>query len=225
MTGTLTPGNSAVSELDTALEPCIALHWVWWKKLIARTGALGWWRCAILQYHIMEPGISLLPYSASRASVVKGRSMKKFIEWAVKHEREESEHPSWLRADLECAQISAPELERPPADLPLSGIMSETLGHIALGIPEAVLGYCYAMEGFPSNRSSVLELAGELEIPSHALRTILLHSDIDPRHGDEIRSLIESCATDPTIFSAITESAMSYYLRWATVLRILTERG
>ena len=108
------------------------------------------------------------------------------------HIPEERGHDEWLLADLEVLGVPKDEvLGRTPSPTIASLVGSQYywVQHVH---PVGLIGYIALFECYPSTRQDVDQLQAATGYGRDAFRTMLLHADLDPRHGDELDDLVDS---------------------------------
>jgi len=116
----------------------------------------------------------------------------KLQEYYNHHINEERGHDDWILEDLEVIDIPRCEcLERKP-----SQIVAELVGTQYYWIyhwhPVSLLGYISFLEGNPPRDEWIRHLRKTTEYPEAAFRTIVMHSELDPCHRDDLDELLDT---------------------------------
>jgi hypothetical protein len=132
----------------------------------------------------------------------------KLIPYYQNHIVEELHHDEWMLEDMEVLGMKRREIiER----LPPAGI-AEAVGAQYYWIyhyhPVAFLGYLAALETDPVSADVVKKAAAESGIPPAAFRTLLIHSEHDFDHCEDLNRLIDGLPLQPQHIRLMSLSAM-----------------
>jgi hypothetical protein len=136
--------------------------------------------------HLMEVGLET-SRSRSRDPVCD-----LLVDYLEQHIDEERGHDAWLIEDL--AAIGAPPeqlLDRPPWPS-VATLVGSQYYWVHHAHPVGLLGYLMLLEGYPPVRKDVEEMQARTGYGADAFRTLLLHADLDPHHGQELNRLVDS---------------------------------
>jgi hypothetical protein len=78
----------------------------------------------------------------------------------------------------------------------IAALVGTQFFRIRHGHPVAILGFL-CMELYPPNAPAVERLIERTGLPRDGFRQLLLHSDVDVRHGDELREVIDALPLEP----------------------------
>ncbi|HEX6757618.1 MAG TPA: iron-containing redox enzyme family protein, partial [Propionibacteriaceae bacterium] len=108
------------------------------------------------------------------------------------HIPEERGHDDWLLADLDSIGIPRDQVLRrvpSPTIAALVGSQYYWMQHVH---PVGLLGYIALLEGYPPKRQDIGQMQAATGYGPEAFRTLLLHADLDPHHGDDLDHLLDS---------------------------------
>jgi hypothetical protein len=108
------------------------------------------------------------------------------------HIPEERGHDDWLLADLDSIGVARDQVLRrvpSPAIAALVGSQYYWVQHVH---PVGLLGYIALLEGYPPARHDIDQVQAATGYGPEAFRTLLLHADLDPHHGDDLDHLLNS---------------------------------
>jgi hypothetical protein len=108
------------------------------------------------------------------------------------HIAEENNHYEWLVEDLKEASNQYVEYLNLTAIGPVFSIPGTAYYYIRNINPMSGFGYISALESNPPDKIRLKELAELCSVPESALRTLLLHSDADVDHIEDLYDIIES---------------------------------
>lgn len=114
------------------------------------------------------------------------------IDYFEHHIPEERGHDEWLVEDLESIGVSRDEvLDRlpPPTIAALVGAQYYWVQHVH---PVGLLGYIALLEGYPPLRQDVDRMQANTGYGARAFRTLVLHTELDDAHGDDLDDLLDS---------------------------------
>jgi heme oxygenase-like protein len=136
------------------------------------------------------------PVSATLASYLK------------KHIEEERGHDEWLLEDMELLGWDRSDiLARPPS--PTLATLIGAQYYWALHYhPVAIMGFLAPLETHPPTTELIEELIVRTGLDRRAFRTLLLHAELDPEHGDEINQLLDALALTPGQSEVLSLSAI-----------------
>jgi hypothetical protein len=114
------------------------------------------------------------------------------IDYLEHHIPEERDHDEWLLEDLESIGVPRDRaLDRIPSPTvaALVGAQYYWVRHVH---PVGLLGYMTLLEGYPPLRQDVDRMQAETGYGAEAFRTLVLHTDLDDGHGQDLDDLLDS---------------------------------
>jgi hypothetical protein len=140
------------------------------------------------------------------------------------HLPEELGHDEWLLADLEVLGVPRDEvLGRVPSPT-VAGLVGSQYYWVRHVHPVGLIGYIALLEGYPSTRQAVDRWQAATGLAPEAFRTLLLHADLDPHHGDELDDLVDSLPLSDQQRTLVGLSAMASVELMARAQQELLER-
>jgi len=109
-----------------------------------------------------------------------------------RHIPEERGHDDWLLADLELIGVPRDHVRSrvpSPTIAALVGAQYYWVRHVH---PVGLLGYIGLLEGYPPRQRDIDRMQAASGYGPEAFRTLRLHADLDPHHGDEFDDLLDS---------------------------------
>jgi Iron-containing redox enzyme len=168
------------------------------------------------------PDLLFLLYSTIRASVPLMQTAleaalqrsstdavaRDLVPYLATHIEEELNHDEWLLEDMELLGMNrAGILKRlPPPEL--AAAVGAQFYWVQCYHPVALLGYLVVLEGDPTPHGVVEKAAAEGGLPPAAFRTVLLHSEHDFQHRDELNQVIDRLPLQPHHSAVMSISAM-----------------
>jgi len=146
-------------------------------------------------------------------------------DYLERHIPEERGHDDWLLADLEFIGV--------PRDQVLSRVPSPTVAALVGSQyywvqhvhPVGVLGYIGLLEGYPPARRDIEEMQAATGYGPEAFRTLLLHADLDPHHGDELDDVLDSLPLSEQQRTLMGLSAITSVQMFTQAMRELLDRS
>ncbi len=141
------------------------------------------------------------------------------------HIPEECGHDEWLLADLEFVGVPREqvlEVVPSPAVAALVGAQYYWVQHVH---PVGLLGYIGLLEGYPPARQDIERMQAATGYGPEAFRTLLLHADLDPHHGDELDAVLDSLPLTDRHRNLMGLSAITSVQMCAAALQEVLDRG
>jgi len=162
---------------------------------ISKEDARSWFREYLITAHsIIRSSVPLMRAAHLQCSSVLDKQdlLIKLQDYFKSHINEERGHDDWILEDLEVIGIPRCEcLERKPPQ-----IVAELVGTQYYWIyhwhPVSLLGYISFLEGNPPRDEWIRHLRKTTEYPEAAFRTIVMHSELDPCHRDDLDELLDT---------------------------------
>jgi len=125
------------------------------------------------------------------------------------HIDEERDHDEWLLEDLEALGFDRfAILARPPSPT-VAWAVGAQYYWILHHHPVVLLGWIGLLEGYPPTPEVIDRLMAATGYAPEAFRTLALHAELDPGHGDELFEALDSLALSPDQLTAVGLNAIS----------------
>ncbi|MDP8904642.1 MAG: iron-containing redox enzyme family protein [Chloroflexota bacterium] len=142
---------------------------------------------------IIRASVPLMQRARERAAVLRDDPVASIVaDYFATHIEEERGHDEWLLEDMASLGVTREEvLTRPPsaAAAALVGAQYYWIEHYH---PVALLGYVALLEGYPPVAAEIEELRRRTGYGADAFRTLSLHGELDPRHGEELDHVLDT---------------------------------
>jgi hypothetical protein len=140
------------------------------------------------------------------------------------HIPEERGHDDWLLEDLEFLGV--------PRDRVLSRVPSPTIAALVGSQyywiehvhPVGLLGYVTLLEGYPPSRRDIDQVQATTGYGPEAFRTLVLHADLDPGHGNDLDDLLDSLPLTEQQRTVLGLSALTSVRQFTRAQQELLER-
>ena len=159
---------------------------------------------------IMRAGVPLMEaaLAQARATAEHDPVSAALASYFEKHIPEERGHDEWLLQDMEfLGQDRSAVLARPPSPT-VAGLIGAQYYWVFHYHPVALMGFLAPLEGHPPTTELIEDLIARTGHSPQAFRTLLLHAELDPEHGDEINRLLDDLSLTPEQSSVLGLSAM-----------------
>jgi hypothetical protein len=146
-----------------------------------------------MSHGVVRASVPLMETALTIARTLPGDPVAALLaDYLEGHIPEEREHDEWLLGDLEFLGM--------PRDHVLSRLPSPTVAALVGSQyywirhvhPVALLGYILLLEGYPPTPRDVDRMQRSTGYGPEAFRTVRLHADLDPHHGDELDDVLDS---------------------------------
>ena len=125
------------------------------------------------------------------------------------HIDEERDHDEWLLEDLEALGFDRfAILARPPSPT-VAWAVGAQYYWILHHHPVVLLGWIGLLEGYPPTPEVIDRLMAATGYAPEAFRTLTLHAQLDPGHGDELFEALDSLPLSPDQLTAVGLNAIS----------------
>jgi len=125
------------------------------------------------------------------------------------HIDEERDHDEWLLEDLEALGFDRfAILARPPSPT-VAWAVGAQYYWILHHHPVVLLGWIGLLEGYPPTPEVIDRLMAATGYAPEAFRTLALHAELDPGHGDELFEALDSLPLSPDQLTAVGLNAIS----------------
>jgi len=147
----------------------------------------------VMMHGMMRASVPLMESALATARTLLDDQVAMLLaDYLERHIPEERGHDGWLLADLESMGV--------PRDHVLSRVPSPTVATLVGAQyywvqhvhPVGLLGYIALLEGYPPARRDIDQMHATAGYGPEAFRTLLLHSDLDPHHGDQLDELLDT---------------------------------
>lgn len=131
------------------------------------------------------------------------------VDYLAKHIEEERGHDEWLLGDLETIGVDRSAiLTRPPSPTVASVVGAQYYWALHYH-PVALLGWIGLLEGYPPAPEMIDQLKARTGYGPEAFRTLVVHAELDPGHGDELFETLERLPLTEEQSTVIGLNAMS----------------
>jgi hypothetical protein len=164
------------------------------RQLIAHPGLRGIYPEFLVMTHgMVRASVPLMETALATARTLPDDPVAvPLIDYFENHIPEELDHDEWLLEDLESIGVSRDEaLDRIPSPTvaALVGAQYYWVRHVH---PVGLLGYMALLEGYPPLRQDVDRMQANTGYRPEAFRTLVLHTDLDDGHGQDLDDLLDS---------------------------------
>lgn len=143
---------------------------------------------------LMEAALDRARALAPTDAVAAG--LTHYLEHHIPEEMHGDEPGGELLEDLAAVGVDTRALRVRPVPEKIAALIGTQFFRIRHGHPVAILGFL-CMELYPPDARSVEHLIERTGLPRDGFRQLLLHSEVDVRHGDELREVIDSLPLEP----------------------------
>jgi Iron-containing redox enzyme len=119
-----------------------------------------------------------------------------YLERHIPEEMHGDEPGGELLEDLAALGVDTDALRRGPLPPPVAAMIGTLLFRIRHAHPVAVLGFLW-LERYPPDAGAVERLMERTGLPSEGFRQMLLHSEVDVRHGAELAAVLDALPLEP----------------------------
>jgi heme oxygenase-like protein len=144
-----------------------------------------------------------------------------YLERHIPEEMHGDEPGRDLLDDLAAVGVDTDAVGMRPLPEKIAALIGTQFFRIRHSHPVTILGFLW-IELYPPNAATVERLIEKTGLPRDGFRQLLLHSEVDVRHGDELREVVDSLPLEPWHEQLIGLSAiqtMSFLIdAWLDVL-------
>jgi hypothetical protein len=119
-----------------------------------------------------------------------------YLEWHIPEEMHGDEPGDDLLDDLAIIGVDTQALRVRPLPEKIAALIGTQFFRIRHSHPVAILGLLW-LEVYPPDALAVERLIEKTGLPRDGFRQLLLHSDLDARHGDELQEVVDSLPLEP----------------------------
>jgi hypothetical protein len=160
---------------------------------------------ALVMVPLMEAALARARDLAPADPVAAG--LVGYLEHHIPEEMHGDEPGGELLEDLAVLGVDTEALRSRRLPPPVAALIGTQFFRIRHAHPVSVLGFLW-LEEFPPGAASVERLIEVTELPREGFRQLLLHSEVDIRHGAELRALVDSLPLEPRHEELIGLSAL-----------------
>jgi hypothetical protein len=119
-----------------------------------------------------------------------------YLEHHIPEEMHGDEPGADLLDDLAALGVDTEALRRRPLPAPVAALIGTQFFRIRHAHPVSVLGFLW-LEAFPPDLDAVERLIETTGLPREGFRQLLLHSEVDLRHRQELRDALDALPLEP----------------------------
>jgi len=147
----------------------------------------------LMSHGVIRASVPLMERARERARRLPNDSVAATVaDYFSTHIDEERGHDEWLLDDLASLGMQRAEVLRRPPSADVAALVGAQYYWIEHYHPVALLGYVALLEGYPPVASEIEDLRQRTGYAPEAFRTLSLHGQLDPRHGEEIYAVLDS---------------------------------
>ena len=140
------------------------------------------------------------------------------------HIEEERNHDIWLLEDLTSIGPSPDDVLRRPPSASVAAFVGAQYYWVLHYHPVALMGYVALLEGYPIEAAEVARLRERTGYPDAAFRTLALHAELDPHHGEEFDEALDRLPLDPWLREVVGTSALASIRMMTTIVDEILDR-
>ena len=149
---------------------------------------------ALVMVPLMEAALDRAKELAPDDAVAAG--LIEYLEHHIPEEMHGDEPGGELMEDLAVLGVDVDALRARRVPPPLAALIGSQFFRIRHAHPVSVLGFLW-LEEYPPNAASIEQLIEVTGLPREGFRQLLLHSEVDVRHGAELRAIMDSLPLQP----------------------------
>ena len=166
----------------------------------------------VVDSYVARMMVPLMEAALERARALEAtdRVAAGLTDYLARHIPEEmhgDEPGSDLLEDVAAVGVDTQALRARPLPEKIAALIGTQFFRIRHSHPVAILGFL-CIELYPPDRSAVERLMERTGLARDGFRQLLLHSEVDVRHGDELREVIDSLPVEPWQEELIALSAL-----------------
>src|SRR5262249_5851607 len=164
----------------------------------------------IMAHGIIRASVPLMETALTTARTLPNDQVAVLLaDYLEHHIPEERGHDDWLLADLESIGVPRDQvLNRVPSPT-IAALVGSQYYWVQHVHPVSLLGYIAMFECYPTARQDIERAQAAAGYGPEAFRTLLLHADLDPHHGDDLDDLLDSLPLTEQQRTLMGLSAMS----------------
>lgn len=172
---------------------------------------------ALMMVPLMEAALQRARELAPDDPIAAG--LTAYLEHHIPEEMHGDEPGGELLEDLAALGVDTAALRTGPLPEPVAALIGTQAFRIRHAHPVAVLGFLW-LERFPPRAAGVEELIAATGLPRAGFRQLLLHSEVDQRHGRELQELYDALPLEPWHERLVGLSALE---TMAALVRVWTD--
>ena len=146
-----------------------------------------------MSHCIIRASVPLMETARDAARERHGDRVASLVaEYLDAHIDEERGHDQWLLEDLASLGVVPDEVVSRPPSPSVAWLVGSQYYWIRHYHPVALLGYITLLEGYPPVASEIADLQRRTGYGPEAFRTLALHGELDPHHGQELDEVLDS---------------------------------
>lgn len=147
----------------------------------------------VMTHGIIRASVRLMETALTTARTLPDDQVAVLLaDYLEHHIPEERGHDDWLLTDLESIGVPREQvLSRVPSPT-IAALVGSQYYWVQHVHPVGLLGYIAMFEGYPPTRQDIDRVQAATGYGPEAFRTLLLHADLDPHHGDVLDDLLDS---------------------------------
>jgi hypothetical protein len=164
-----------------------------------------------MSHCIIRASVPLMESARERARAMgsEDRVAAALADYLGSHIDEERDHDEWLLEDLEAIGFERSAiLARPPSPTVATAVGAQYYWVLHYH-PVALLGWIGLLEGYPPTPQMIDRLIARTGYGPEAFRTLVLHAELDPGHGDELFAALDRLPLTPEQSAVIGLNAIS----------------
>ncbi|HUG46982.1 MAG TPA: iron-containing redox enzyme family protein [Candidatus Limnocylindria bacterium] len=163
-----------------------------------------------MSHCVIRASVPLMQRARERAAALPGDRVASIVsDYFETHIDEEFGHDEWLLEDMAALGVDTGEaLSRPPSAT-VAGLVGAQYYWTEHYHPVALLGYVALLEGYPPVAAEIEDVRRRTGYGPDAFRTLFLHGELDPHHGQELDEVLDSLPLTERQRSLLGMSAIS----------------
>lgn len=160
---------------------------------------------ALAMVPLMETALEGARVLAPQDPVAAG--LAEYLERHIPEERHDEEPGGGAIADLEAVGVDTDALRAGPLPEKIAALIGAQFFWITQAHPVAILGFLW-LEAYPPQAPAVELLIEKTGLPRDGFRQLMLHSELDVGHGEELHRVLDSLPLEPRHEQLIALSAL-----------------
>jgi heme oxygenase-like protein len=155
----------------------------------------------LVDSYVARAMVPLMEAARDRSRVLAGRDpvaaeLADYLDRHIPEEMHGDEPGGDLLEDLAALGVDTHALWLRPIPEKIAALIGTHFFRIRHSHPVTILGFLW-LEVYPPNALAVEELIERTGLPRDGFQQLLLHSDVDVRHGRELQDVVDSLALEP----------------------------
>ena len=179
-----------------------------------------------MSHCIIRASVPLMETARDAARERHGDRVASLVaEYLDTHIGEERGHDQWLLEDLASLGVVPDEVVSRPPSPSVAWLVGSQYYWIRHYHPVALLGYITLLEGYPPVASEIADLQRRTGYGPEAFRTLALHGELDPHHGEELDAVLDSLPLTDAQRTSLGLSAMASVQQMANAVEEVIEKA